>query len=152
MKMSNFLFQVSLLFALLAFAPNSMDAQSSCSSKSNSISNFGNSLENENSTIAFISSFSKKTTSEVENYLMETLGEPDSRSTRKVKYWSGFGGQKLENFRVRSSKGELSIQYLGDPDEEQVNKKVGQLVWYVSKLICSESKKAFTSLDGDLKI
>ena len=148
MKMSNLLIQVSLFIALLSFVPNSMLAQSSCSSKANSISNFGN----QDSVISFNSTFSKKTTSEVENYLLETLGEPNSRSTRKVKYWEGFGGQNLENFRVRSSKGQLSIQYLGDPDEEEVNKKVGQLVWYVSKLICSDSKKAFTSLDGALKI
>ena len=84
--------------------------------------------------------------------MLETLGEPNSRSTRKVKYWDGFGGQKMENFRVRSSKGQLSIQYLGNPNEEEVNKKVGQLVWYINTLICSDSKKAFSFLDGDLKI
>jgi len=148
MKMSNLFIQASLFFALLLLVPNSISAQSSCKSKATSISNFGN----QNSIISFNSTFSKKTTSEVENYLVKTLGEPNSRSTRKVKYWEGFGGQKMENFRVRSSKGQLSIQYLGDPDKEEVNKKVGQLVWYVNQLICSDSKKAFTSLDGELKI
>ena len=153
MKMSNHFFRISVLALILNFSFVTIYAQTTSTSTSTSISQSSDddSHSSTRSDYVFSSSFDKNVTSEVEKYLRKELGNPTTESSNRKKYWNTLDGEEIDNFKVKLSRGKVSIKYFSDKKNDDNNKEIAKIALKVSSIISQASGQTTLRFSGDME-
>ena len=153
MKISNHFFRINILALVFNFAFLTIHAQTTSTSTSTSISTstFDDESSDCKSDYVFSSSFDKKATANVEKYLIKKLGQPSADSSSRTKRWNTIDDEEIENFKVKLSRGKVSIKYFSKKKEDQYNKEIAKIALKVSKIISEESGQTTLRFSGDME-
>ena len=154
MKMSNHFFRISILTLVLNFAFVTIHAQTTSTSTSTTISKTSDDDDDHSSSrsdYVFSSSFDKKATSNVEKYLIKKLGSPSTDSSKRTKHWNTIDGEEIDNFKVKLSRGKVSIKYFSKKDNDGNNKAIAKIALKVSNIISEESSQTTLRFSGDME-
>jgi len=86
----------------------------------------------------------------VKQYLMKKLGQPSADSSNRITRWNTIDGMEIENFKVKLSKGKVSIKYSSDQKNDDNNKEITKIALKVSKIITEESGQTTLRFNGDM--
>jgi len=158
MKMSNHFFRTSIIALVLNFAFVTIHAQTTSTSTNTSTTTIVSETTDDDdhhsssrSDYIFSSSFDKKATESVKNYLMKKLGNPSVDSSKRTTRWNTIDGEEIENFKVKLSRGKVFIKYFSNEEDDDNNKEIAKIAIKVSQIISEESGRTTLRFSGDME-